>query len=314
MNNTTLLYGKKHTILRNGEVFNSKWEAIDAIDAMCENNVFMDGEFVSARYYGDKEWLKTPVTNKLCSDNGIYPYEGTASEGTVHTMFMQVTPGEWYRIVCENKGDKFVLFETDEYTNPEDFINNAPVTPTANIDMSQHTSAYFDYLFKAGENTHMVYVSLASENCDTVKDVSGHLDDVMACLATCIKDVPTNTKRMEYFDNRMEVVQGILGIQGIQGITGAKGFVGIQGPAGAQGDQGAQGEIGDTGAHGVQGYQGHVGDIGDKGAQGLAGAQGATGDTGETGAQGAQGATGDTGEKGFQGFAGAQGATGDTGE
>ena len=100
---TALLYGKKHTMLRNGEIFNSKYEAIEYIDSLCAADVFMDGELVSARYYGDAKWLDTTTTNIVCSDNGIYP-GGETAPGTINTLLMRVTPGEWYRIVCENKG------------------------------------------------------------------------------------------------------------------------------------------------------------------------------------------------------------------
>ena len=285
---TALLYGKKHTMLRNGEIFDSKWKAMEYINSLCADDVFMDGELVSARYYGDSEYLDITTTNIVCSDTGIYPGEETAPD-TINTLMMRVTPGEWYRIVCENKGDKFLIFEFDNYVDPQLFTNDTPIRPTYDVDMSEQQSDNFDYLFQVGENTNMICVKLASANCDTVKNVSGHFDCVMACLAECIKDTPTETKRMEYFDNSFEVIQGILGIQGVQGIKGAQGFIGIQGPAGDAGEQGAQGA------------QGFVGEVGFKGVQGVIGAQG------ENGEQGAQGERGAQGEPGFQGIIGFQG-------
>ena len=169
---TALLYGKKHTMLRNGEIFDSKWKAIEYIDSLCAADVFMDGEFVSARYYGDEKWLDATTTNIVCSDNGIYPGEETAPD-TINTLMMKVTPGEWYRIVCEHKGDSFKIFEFNEYVDPEEFTNDTPINPTHDVDMSEHQSDYFDYLFQVGENTNMICVKLASANCDTVQDVSG---------------------------------------------------------------------------------------------------------------------------------------------
>lgn len=188
---STLFYGKRHLMLRNGDVLGSKYETVELLDRMCAENVFSDGELVTARYYGDEIWLNSYTTDKVCSDDGIYPQQVETQEGTVHTMFMEVTPGEKYRIVCENKGNKFNIFAFDEYTDPETFENNTPIEPFVSVDMPEHESDYFDYMFEAGENTHMVCVSLADENCDTVNDVSGHHEIVMALIAECIKDVPT---------------------------------------------------------------------------------------------------------------------------
>jgi len=87
-------------------------------------------------------------------------------------------------------------------------------------------------------------------------------------------------------------------------------IVGVCGPAGTPGQDGADGACGPEGAAGPCGPEGEAGA---PGATGETGAQGESGSTGSTGATGPQGEKGETGATGAQGDKGATGATGATG-
>jgi hypothetical protein len=87
-------------------------------------------------------------------------------------------------------------------------------------------------------------------------------------------------------------------------------IVGVCGPAGEPGQDGLDGECGPVGAAGPCGPEGPQGEPGSDGSAGLDGSTGEKGDTGATGSQGEKGDTGQTGATGPQGEKGDTGATG----
>jgi hypothetical protein len=105
---------------------------------------------------------------------------------------------------------------------------------------------------------------------------------------------------------KIAVVDQIVGVCGPAGEPGQDGADGACGPVGAAGPCGPEGEPGAPGAAGETGAQGESGSAGSTGATGP---QGEKGDTGATGAQGEKGDTGATGATGSPGAPGADGVT-----
>jgi hypothetical protein len=130
-------------------------------------------------------------------------------------------------------------------------------------------------------------------------DTNGEANNGLALQSTGGTNVTFDSKEVNGYGPRLDIVLASFGPTGATGPTGPTGDPGPTGPTGSTGATGATGATGPTGAPSTV-----------PGPTGPTGAPGATGPTGPTGPSGADGATGPTGATGATGATGPSGPGG----
>jgi len=282
MPSNNYLYGHKHILLRNGEVFADRAAAVQEINSLHSQGVFSDGEIVTARYF-HMDGNNTKVIRALLAECVTVDYVDSTTSIAVH----------------ENRMEFFD--NTDEIFDNIEVIQGVQGTQgSIGAQGAQGTQGIKgDTGAQGAQGTQGIKGNTGAQGAQGTQGIKGGTG---AQGAQGTQGIKGDTG-----------AQGSVGAQGAKGTQGTAGTNGAQGSVGAQGAKGTQGTAGTNGAQGSVGAQGATGAQGAKGAQGNVGAQGATGAQGTAGTNGAQGSVGAQGAKGTQGTAGTNGAQGSVG-
>ena len=228
MPSNNYLYGHKHILLRNGEVFADRAAAVQEINSLHSQGVFSDGEIVTARYF-HVSTNNTREIRALLAECVTVDYVSSTTNTTVHENRMEF---------FDNTEEIFDNIETIQGVQGAQGAKGTQGTAGTNGAQGA----------KGAQGTAGTNGAQGSVGAQGAKGTQGTAGTNGAQGARGTQGTAGTNG-----------AQGSVGAQGAKGTQGTAGTNGAQGSVGAQGAKGAQGTAGTNGAQGAQGTQGASG-------------------------------------------------------